>query len=199
MEKCHASPYGGHFIGDRTSQEILQSGFYWPTIFKDCFEWVKHCDNCQRMGNISRRNEIPLQGIPVVQIFYVWGIDFMGPFPSSFGNIYILLAMDYVYKWVEASSCPRNDAITVVGFIQRNILSRFKAPRTIISDEGNHFANKIFAKLMSRYVIKHVMVLAYHPQSNGQAEISNWEINKILEKTVNTRRKDWSTKIDDAL
>ena len=89
---------------------------------------------------------MPLQGILVVQIFDEWGIDFMGPFPSSFGNMYILLAMDYVSKWVEATNYPINDAITVVGFIQRNILSRFRAPRTIISDEGSHFANKVFCK-----------------------------------------------------
>ena len=66
MEKFHASPYGGHFAGDRTTWKILQSGFYWHTLFKDYFEWVKHCDAYQRMGNISRRNEIPLQGILVV-------------------------------------------------------------------------------------------------------------------------------------
>ena len=98
-----------------------------------------------------------------MQIFDVWGIDFMGPFPSSFGNIYILLAVDYVSKWLEASACPRNDAITMVGFIQRNILSRFGAPRTIISDEGSHFTNNFFAKLMTKYGIKHVIGLAYHP------------------------------------
>ena len=123
----------------------------------------------------------------------------MGPFLSSFGNIYILLAVDYVSKWVEATTCPRNDAITVVGFIQRNILSRFGAPRTINSNEGSHFSNKVFAKLMSRYGIKHMMGLAYHPQSNGQAEIFSREIKKILEKTVNASRKDWSIKLDDAL
>ena len=127
----------------------------------------KHYDACQRMGNFSRRNEMPLQGILVVQIFYVWGIDFMGPFQSSFGNMYILLTVDYVSKWVEATTCPRNDAITVVGFIQRNILSRFRAPRIIISDERSHFENNVFVKLMSRYGIKHLMGLAYHPQSNG--------------------------------
>ena len=82
----------------------------------------------------------------------------MGPFPASFGNLYILLPMDYISKWVEAIACPRNDASTVVGFIQRNILSKFGAPRTIISDEGSHFANKVFAKLMSIYGIKHVTV-----------------------------------------
>ena len=151
------------------------------------------------MGNISKRHEMPLHGILVVQLFDVWGIDFMGPFPSSFGNVYILLAMDYVSKWVEAIDCPKNDANTVVGFLQRNILSRFRTPRTIISDGGSHFANKVFEKLMNRYGIKHIMSLAYHPQTNGQAEISNREIKKILEKTVSSNRRDWPLKLDDAL
>ena len=193
LQECHASPYGGHFAGDKTAHKILQSGFYWPTIFKDCFEWVKLCDQCQRMGNISKRHEMPLLWIDV------WGIDFMGPFPSSFGNIYILLAVDYVYKWVEATTCPKNDANTVVGFQQRNILGIFGTPGTIISDGGSHFGNKVFEKLMNRYGIKHIMSLAYHPQTNGQAEISNREIKKILEKTVSSSIRDWSLKLDDAL
>ena len=81
-----------------------------------------------------------------------------------------------------------------MGFIQRNILSRYGAPRTIISDEGSHFA-----KLMSGYGVRHVMGLPYHPQSNGKAKVSNREIKNILEKTLNTSRKDWSVKLDDAL
>ena len=87
---------------------------------------------------------MPLKGIMVVQIFDVWGIDFMGPFPQSFGNLYILLAVDYVSKWVEAVACSRNDTNTVVSFLQKNILSRFRTPRTFISDGVSHFANKIF-------------------------------------------------------
>ena len=88
----------------------------------------------------------------------------MGPFLPSYGNLYILLAVDYVSKWVEAIACPRNDASTVVGFIQRNILNRYGSLRTIISDEGSHFANKLFAKILSRYGVRHAMGLAYHPQ-----------------------------------
>ena len=80
---------------------------------------------------------------------------------------------------MKATCCPKNDANTVVGFLQRNIFSRFRTPRTI-SDGGSHFANKVFEKLMNRYGIKHIMSLAYHPQTNGQAEISNREIKKIL-------------------
>ena len=93
----------------------------------------------------------------------------MGPFPPSFGNLYILLVVDYVSKWLRVIACPINDSNTVVGFIQRNILSRFRALRTIISDKGSHFVNKLFAKLLSRYGVKHVMGFSYHPQSNGQA------------------------------
>ena len=100
---------------------------------------------------------------------------------------------------MEAIACPKNDANTVVGFLQRNILSIFGAPRTIISDGGSHFANKVFKKLMNMFGIKHIMSLAYHPQTNGQAKISNKEIKKILENTVSSSRRDWSLKLDDAL
>ena len=87
----------------------------------------------------------------------------------------------------------------MVGFIHINLLRKFGAPITIINDDGSHFSNKVFAKIMSIYEIKHMMGLAYYPQSNRQAEISNREIKKILEKTVNTSRKYWSIKLDDAL
>ena len=107
--------------------------------------------------------------------------------------------MDYVSKWVEETACPKNDANTVVRFFQRNILSRFGTPRTIIIDGGSHFANKVFDKLMGSYGIKHIMRLAYHPQKNGQDDISNREINKILEKIISSSIRDWSLKLDDAL
>ena len=115
------------------------------------------------MGNISTMHEMPLHGILVVRLFDVWGIYFVGPFPTSFGNLYILLVVDYVSKWVEGATYPKNDANTVLGFLERNILSIFGTPKTIISDGGSHFANKVFEKLMSRYGIKHIMSLAYHP------------------------------------
>ena len=86
-----------------------------------------------------------------------------------------------------------------MGFLQNNILTRFGMPRTIISDDGSHFTNKVFDRLMSRYGIKHIMSLAYHPQTNGHADISNKKIKKILEKTVSSSRRDWSLKLDDAL
>ena len=102
LSHCHTLAYGGHFRGNRTTTKVLQSGFYWPTLFKDAHQFVSTCDKCQRMGSISKRDEPPLQPILEVELFDIWGMDFMGPFPSSFSNLYILLVVDYVSKWVEA-------------------------------------------------------------------------------------------------
>ncbi|KAK8574667.1 hypothetical protein V6N12_062356 [Hibiscus sabdariffa] len=199
MYHCHAAACGGHFGGNRTAAKILQSGFYWPTLFKNAHAFAKACDRCQRTGNISRRNEMPLQNILEVELFDVWGIDFMGPFPSSHGDLYILLAVDYVSKWVEAIATPKNDAKTVLKFLHKNIFTRFGVPRALISDEGSHFDNKLTAKAFQRYGVRHRIATTYHAQTNGQAEISNREIKQILEKTVSTSRKDWSSKLDEAL
>ncbi|KAJ9560618.1 hypothetical protein OSB04_005778 [Centaurea solstitialis] len=199
LKDCHDSPYGGHFGGQRTAAKVLQSGFFWPTLFKDAFEFVKSCDACQRTGNLPQRNEMPLNNILEVELFDVWGIDFMGPFPMSFNNQFILVAVDYVSKWVEASACPRNDAKTVINFLQKNIFSRFGTPRALISDEGTHFVNKMLSTVLEKYNIRHKISTAYHPQTNGLAELSNREIKSILEKVVKPDRKDWSLKLDDAL
>ena len=102
LRHCHEGPTGGHYGATYTAKRVFDVGFYWPTIFRDAHEFVRSCDSCQRTGNISSRNETPQNPIQVVEIFDIWGIDFMGPFPMSRGNRYILVAVDYVSKWVEA-------------------------------------------------------------------------------------------------
>src|SRR4051812_9600368 len=134
-----------------------------------------------------------------VELFDVWGIDFMGPFPPSFGKNYILVAVDYVSKWVEVVALATNDAKVVVSFLKNNIFSRFGVPRALISDEGTHFLNKLMENLLKKYNVKHKIATAYHPQTSGQVEVSNRQIKQILEKTVSASRKDWSLKLEDAL
>ncbi|CAM8947908.1 unnamed protein product [Rhodiola kirilowii] len=196
---CHSSQYGGHGSGAKTASKVLQSGFYWPTLFGDAYEYVKACDQCQRTGSISKRHEMPQQSILSVEIFDVWGIDYMGPFPSSYGNQYILVAVDYVSKWVEAVASPTCDAKVVTKLFKRIIFPRFGVPRTVISDSGSHFKEKHFEALLRKYGVSHKVATLYHPQTSGQVEISNREIKAILEKTVGSSRKDWSSKLDDAL
>ncbi|KAM2490111.1 hypothetical protein PS1_047019 [Malus domestica] len=134
-----------------------------------------------------------------VEIFDVWGIDFMGPFPPSYGFTYILLVVDYVLKWVEAKATHTNDSRVVADFIKVNIFSKFGMPRVFISNEGSHFCNHTIEALFKKYNVKHRVSTPYHPQTNGQAEVSNREIKQILEKTVGLNRKDWSLRLDDAL
>ena len=147
---------------------------------------------------MSKRHEMPLSNILEVEVFDCWGIDFMGPFPSSCGNEFILVAVDYVSKWVEAIACAKADGKTVIKFLKKNIFSRFGTPRVLISDGGSHFCNVQLKKALEHYGVRHRVASPYHPQSNGQAEVSNREVKRILEKTVSTR-KDWSLKLDDAL
>ena len=123
----------------------------------------------------------------------------MGPFPSSFSNLYILLAVDYISKWVEAIPTRTNDARVVEKFLRSHIFTRFRTPRPLIIDGGTHFCNKLVYSVLRKYGVQHCTSLAYHPQTNGQAEVSNKEIKSILEKTVNSSKKDWAKKIDDAL
>jgi hypothetical protein len=125
---CHDHACGGHFSAKKTAAKILQCGFYWPTLFKNAHTYCTSCEHCQKLGSISRRNMMPLNPILIVEIFHVWGIDFMGPFPNSYGNLYILVAVDYMSKWVEAIACKTNDHRVVVQFLRDTIFARFGTP-----------------------------------------------------------------------
>ena len=121
-----------------------------------------------------------------VELFDLWGMDFIGPFTSSFCNLYILLIVDYVSKWVEVIPTRTNDSRVVAKFLRSHIFTQFGTPRALIIDGGTHFCNKLVDKVLQKYGVRHRTSLAYHPQENGQAEVSNWKIKSILEKTVNS-------------
>ncbi|XP_062014162.1 uncharacterized protein LOC133730624, partial [Rosa rugosa] len=192
---------------DRLKKTVKQYVWDEPYLWKYCSDQLirrcvpdhETCDRCQRTGNLSSRDQMPLSNIITVEIFDVWGIDFMGPFPSSFGFLYILLAVDYVSKWVEAKATRTNDSKVVADFIKSNIFSRFGMPRVLISDGGSHFCNRTIEALLKKYDVTHKVSTPYHPQTSGQAEVSNRQIKGILEKTVNPNRKDWSLRLEDAL
>ena len=177
---CHELACGGHFGPRKIAEKVLQSGFYWPILFKDSFHFCKTYANCQKIGKISRRDMTSLLNpILEVEIFDVWGIDFMGPFQNSFDNQFILIIVDYVSKWVEVMPTKTNDKNVVVKFLKQNIFSRFGTPRAIISDNGSHFCNRVFEALMRKYSINHKLSTLYHPQTNKQVEVTNRQIKLI--------------------
>uniref|UniRef100_A0A0D3BI95 Integrase catalytic domain-containing protein n=1 Tax=Brassica oleracea var. oleracea TaxID=109376 RepID=A0A0D3BI95_BRAOL len=114
----------------------------------------------------------------------------MGPFPPSFKNEYLLVAVDCVSKWVETMASPTNDVKAVTKMFSSIIFPRFGVPRVVISDGGTHFINKAFQGLLKKNGVRHKVATAYYPQTSGQVEVSNREIKRNLQKTVNTSRKD---------
>ncbi|XP_031261881.1 uncharacterized protein LOC116120084 [Pistacia vera] len=152
--------------------------YFWddPYLFK-------RCDHCQRTGNIGKRDEMPLTTFMPVQSFDVWGINFMGPFPNSFGYTYILSIVDYVSKWIKAIAIKTNDSEVVLSFLKHFIFTSYGTPRTIISDGGSHFCNKSFATLLKN------VATPYHPQSSGQVEVSNKQIKAILENRLHIKER----------
>nr|GEZ26196.1 reverse transcriptase domain-containing protein [Tanacetum cinerariifolium] len=157
-----------------------------------------HAGNFIVKGKISQRDEMPHNSIQTCKIFDVWGIDFMGPFPPSRGNKYILVAVDYLSKWVEAKVLPTNDARVVCKFL-KSLFARFGSPRAIISDRGTQFCNDQFSKVMLKYEVTHRLSTAYHPQTSGKVEVSNHGLKRILERTIGENQASWSDKLDDAL
>ena len=109
---------------------------------------------------------MPLNLVLEVEIFDVWGIDFIGPFPSSYGNKYILLTVGYVSKWVEAIPTITYDAKVMLKFLRKYIFLWFGTPRVIVSDEGTHICNKLFDSPLFKYRVRHRTTLPYHPQCN---------------------------------
>nr|GFC07800.1 reverse transcriptase domain-containing protein [Tanacetum cinerariifolium] len=122
----------------------------------------------------------------------------MGPFRSSRGNKYILVAVDYLSKLVEAKALPTNDARVVCKFL-KSLFARFGSPRAIISDRGTHFCNDQFSKFMLKYGVTHHLSITYHPQTSGQVEVSNRGLKRILERTIGENQASWLDKFDDAL
>ncbi|GJX84779.1 reverse transcriptase domain-containing protein [Tanacetum coccineum] len=196
-----------HLIVLKTTPDNDEPWLYPDNIMRGCIagdeiaEILAHCHSGPTGGhhsNISSRNEMPQNNIQVCDVFDVWGLDFMGPFPDSRGNKYILVVVDYVSKWVKAQALPTNDARVVLKFL-KGLFARFGVPKALISDRGTHFCNSQLEKALQKYGVTHKISTAYHPQTNGKTEVTNRAIKRILERSVGYNPKDWSKKLNDAL
>ncbi|GKA03652.1 reverse transcriptase domain-containing protein [Tanacetum coccineum] len=216
LAACHLSRFYQLFVGKIvppkwTSEKRKRfysqvKSYFWdePYAFKLCsdniiricvvgseiFEILAHCHSGPTGGYHNA-------SVTVCEIFDVWGLDFMGPFPDSRSNKYILVAIDYVSKWVDAQVLPTN-ARVVVKFL-RGLFARFGVPKALISDRGTYFCNSQMEIALQKYGATQKLSTSYHPQSNGQTEVTNRAIKRILERSVGYNPKDWSNKLNDAL
>ena len=120
-------------------------------------------DECQISGNISRHQEMPMNYSLVIELFDVWGFDYMGPFPSSDGYTHILVVADYVTKWVEAIPTSSVDHNTSIKMLKEVIFPRIGVPRYLMIDVGSHFIHGAFHKMLAKYDANHRIASPYHP------------------------------------
>eukprot|EP00253_Pinus_taeda_P016303 PITA_16303 len=192
FKACHVEPCGGHFADKTTTYKILSLGYYSPSIFKYAKEYVKSCDNCQRVWKPAPSNEMPLQPQVLIKPFEKWALDFIGPInPPSKKKKYILVCTDYALFFANEN--------TVKKFLYEDIFTRFGVPREIVTDQGAQFTSRMMEKLMEEYKVKHRKSTPYHPQANGQVESTNKVIEGIITKIVHLHRRDWVERLFEAL
>jgi hypothetical protein len=125
--------------------------------------FVQCCSKCQKHGNINTRDAMPLTSNIQIDIFDVWGIDFIGPFPNFEGCKYILVAVNYVSKWVEALPGRATNAMHSKRMFHEVIFPRYGVPRIVISDGGSHFIDRTFQKALTEVGVDHRIATPYHP------------------------------------
>ena len=111
-------------------------------MYEDMKYFIQRCGVCQRHENIISRDAMPLTNNLQIELLDVWGIDYMGPFLKSKNYEYILVAVDYVSKWVEAMPCRAADAKNSKKMFEETIFPRFGVPRMVVSDGETHFMER---------------------------------------------------------
>eukprot|EP00253_Pinus_taeda_P002647 PITA_02647 len=196
---CHDGPCGGHFATKRIAFKILQAGYYWPTLHQDVRRYISQCDRCQRMGKPTPRDEMPLQPQVTFEQFEKWGMDFVGPInPPSKQMSYIIVCTHYLTKWAETKAIKAATKEKVADFLRENIFYKFGYPRELVTDQGSQFTSNLIGDLLAHHKIKHRASTPYHPQANGQVEVTNRELEGILTKVVRSSRKDWADRLVEA-
>lgn len=202
LTHAHVGVGGGHFFGDTTAKLIKWPSLWWPTLHLDVEEYVKCYDECQRTKPPITGDDMPLQPMLSTCAFSKWGIDFASPIkpPSCHTHAeYIIVATEYLTKWVEAKATTKNDVRTTTKFLYEYVFTRYGFPSEIVSDQGTHFVNEVIEFLLHEFMVIHKRSAPYHPQTNGHAQSTNKTLCTTLTKVVEGNRHDWEQKLHSVL
>jgi len=188
-------------IGRRTMKApILRAGYYWSTMEQDCEAMIRKCEGCQAHGNDIKRAPTELHRLTAPWPFAQWGMNIVGPFPIGRAQKkFILVAIDYFTKWVEAEALTNITARQVHSFVWRNTVYSFDLPHTIITDNGQQFIDKKLRDFYKQVGIRHLTSSIEHPQTNGQAEVMNKVIVAELKKRLGEAKGAWVDELPQVL
>ncbi|XP_020234743.1 uncharacterized protein LOC109814671 [Cajanus cajan] len=174
LREMHEGICGFHSGGRTLATKVLRAGYYWPTLREDCVKFVKHCVSCQRHGNLIHASAEELHGISSPWPFAMWGMDILGPFPIAKGQCkFLLVAVDYFTKWVEAEPLANITAANVQKFLWKNIITRFGIPYALVSDNGLQFTDQKLNRFIHDLGIKHRFTSVEHPSTDECAALKD--------------------------
>jgi hypothetical protein len=201
IQEFHNEVCGGHFSSVVTAYKIIRACFYWTTMFKDSYKFVRKCIPCHTFSRKMKRVAMPLHTTMVDKPFSPWGLYVIGLInpKSSKGHSYIITPIDYFTKWQEVLALRNVDSKQLIHFFKENILSRFGVPKKIITNTSSIFIGSKFTKFRGEYVIIMRQSSNYYSQGNRLVESTNKTLIQIIKKTIESNHKNWHKKLIDAL
>ncbi|CAJ2655614.1 unnamed protein product [Trifolium pratense] len=200
LREVHEGINAQHLGGRSLARKALRAGYYWPTMQQDAKDQVKKCDKCQRHGDMHLAPPRELKSLSSPWPFAWWGMDLLGPFTKGlYQNRYLIVAVDYFTKWVEAEPLSDITSLRILRFFKRNVLARFGIPQVVVTDNGTQFTDKDFRAFLVALGTKQHFTSVEHPQTNGQAEAANRVILRGLRRRLDQNKKKWVEELDNVL
>ncbi|CAL2232523.1 unnamed protein product [Prunus armeniaca] len=201
MGETHEGICGAHQGGRKMCWLIRRYGYFWPTMMKDCINYSKGCESCQRHGPVQQAPSVPMNPVVKPWPFRGWAMDLIGKiYPaSSQQHCFIIVATDYFTKWVEAKAVKSTTSQEIIIFIEEQIIQRFGIPESITTDRGSSFISREMLDMAEAFKFRLLQSTPYYAQANGQAESSNKVIINIIRKMLEKNPKQWHEKLSETL
>uniref|UniRef100_A0A2N9HNT3 Uncharacterized protein n=1 Tax=Fagus sylvatica TaxID=28930 RepID=A0A2N9HNT3_FAGSY len=200
MREIHEGICGNHSGARALQKKVVRAGYYWPSMQADASRFVQHCDKCQRFANLVHSPPEMLVPMTAPWPFAQWGLDIMGPFPIGRRQLkFLVVAIDYFTKWVEAEPLATITEKNVQNFVWKAVICRFGIPRVLMSDNGKQFDNPKFRQFSQELGIHNHYSSPGHPQANGQVEVTNRSLLKLIKTRLEEAKGLWPEELPSIL
>uniref|UniRef100_A0A2N9HAM0 Uncharacterized protein n=1 Tax=Fagus sylvatica TaxID=28930 RepID=A0A2N9HAM0_FAGSY len=200
MREIHEGVCGDHSGARALQRKIVRAGYYWPSMKADAYQFVQRCDKCQRFANHLHSPPAVLVPMTAPWPFAQWGLDIMGPLPIGRRQLkFLVVAIDYFTKWVEAEPLATITERNIQNFVWKAVICRFGIPRVLVSDNGKQFDNPRFRQFSQELGIHNHYSSPGHPQANGQVEVTNRSLLKLIKTRLEGAKGLWPEELPSIL
>ncbi|XP_059436668.1 uncharacterized protein LOC132169694 [Corylus avellana] len=200
LREIHEGICGSHSGARVLAHKAVRAGFYWPNMNRDSVQTVRNCDKCQRFANIAKQPPEDLSSISSPWPFSQWRVDIVGPLPRGKGGVcFTVVAVDYFTKWAEVEALVNITAKSIERFLWKNVVCHYGIPHAFVTDNGKQFDCESFREWCAKLHIRNYYSSPAHPQANGQVEVTNKTIFKMLKKKLGDQKGNWADDLPEVL